>query len=108
MSQRDLSRISRVLFPDFDGVLHPGKGPGMPGPSKLYQQTGPVVWLSQLPRALQPPLDVQVVVHSTWRETYSLDELPEMLAELGERRLRVKPPGGRFASILTWLRRRQL
>lgn len=94
---------SRVLFIDVDGVLHPGKVPGSLGPTAAYMRVGPLGWLAGLAELLAPYPDVGVVVHSSWRLTYSLDELREMLVELGERPIDVTPPGERFPSILAWL-----
>lgn len=67
-------------------------------------RVGTLGWLAGLAELLAPCPDVGVVVHSSWRLTYSLDELREMLIELGERPIDVTPPGARFPSILAWLR----
>lgn len=98
--------LYRVLFLDIDGVLHPARQLGSLGPSTLYMQVGPFGWLPELAKVLRPVPSVQVVIHSSWRSTYALEELREMLTELGERALDVTPPGGRYQSILDWLRYR--
>lgn len=93
----------RVLFLDVDGVLHPGREPGELGPSDHYMRVGPLGWVRFLATELKVHPDVEIVVHSSWREVYSLEELQEMLAEFGERRIDVTPPGPRCESIVAWL-----
>ena len=51
----------RVLFIDFDGVLHPSPEPGSLGRSALYMQVGPLGWLPLLCDALRVHGDVEVV-----------------------------------------------
>lgn len=54
--------MRKILFLDFDGVLHPD---GV----ALFSQLGVFEeYLSQMP-------DVEVVISSTWREDHSLEEL---------------------------------
>lgn len=65
----------RALFIDFDGVLHPA-GDGLEDVGPLF------VWLPLLAEALARHEDVLVVVHSTWRYQYTLQELQELLASL--------------------------
>jgi len=96
----------RVLFLDIDGVLHPAREPGQLGPSDLYMVVGPFGWLPYLAKVLEPFPDVELVVHSTWRETFSLDELRDMLSELGTRSVDVAPAGERHDAIQAWLRDR--
>ena len=94
---------TRVLFLDFDGVLHsmavkgnnPSKGPVI--------GTGLFDWLPSLADALGGHEDVDIVVHSTWRYAYSLDELREMLGSLKNRVVGATPRGPRLESILWWL-----
>lgn len=93
----------RVLFLDVDGVLHPGREPGALGPSDHYMRVGPFGWVRYLATELEVHPDVEIVVHSSWREVYSLEELQEMLAGFGDRRIDVTPPGARCESIAAWL-----
>lgn len=95
----------RVLFIDVDGVLHPARVPGSLRQTDAFMRVGTLGWLAGLAELLAPYPDVSVVVHSSWRLTYSLHELREMLMELGERHIDVTPPGARFPSILAWLQR---
>lgn len=67
----------RVLFLDFDGVLH------TPNCASTLQ----LVHLPHLLRLLREYPDVQVVVASSWRETRSLDQLRQLFPE--DLRLRV-------------------
>jgi hypothetical protein len=60
-------------------------------------------WVPVLARLLEPYLDVRIVVHSTWRYEYDLDELREMLGTLGHRLVATTPGGQRFESIRWWL-----
>ena len=85
----------RVLFLDFDGVLHPG--PGVEGSLTHW------CWLPVLAQALARHEDVRIVVHSTWRHEYNVDELRELLGRLGERVLGATPAGERLQSIEAWL-----
>jgi hypothetical protein len=85
----------RVLFLDFDGVVHPGPG--------VDTKLGHWVWLPALTRLLAGHPDVRVVVHSTWRYDYDLDELRELLGSLGARVVGVTPRGQRWDSIEWWM-----
>lgn len=96
----------RVIFLDFDGVLHPAADKAAPGASALFLEVGHFGWLPYLERVLAPHPDVQLVVHSSWRETFRLAELEDMLADVGEHRVDVTPPGERYESILSWLQKR--
>lgn len=61
----------KYLFLDFDGVLHPkGTGPKFTR-LPLFEDT-----MRQLP-------DVAIVISSTWRLTFPVDELQEMLGTAG-------------------------
>lgn len=92
----------RVLFLDFDGVLHPAPAKNA-GPSSRFIAVGHFGWLPALVQLLRPHPDVSVVVHSSWREAYNDDELGEMLSDLGDRVLGGTPPGERYESVLRWL-----
>lgn len=93
----------RALFIDIDGVLHPSPEPGSRGPSISYMEVGPLGWLPCLVQALHGYDDVEIVVHSSWREVYSAEELSEMLSELGERRISLAPQSSRHPAIEAWL-----
>ena len=67
----------RALFLDFDGVTHPvGGAPGY---------TLPFEWLPVLTGLLSSAPDVRLVIHSSWVERYSFDELREFLGPLADR-----------------------
>jgi hypothetical protein len=85
----------RVLFLDFDGVLHAGPN--------VQATTSHWCWLPELVRVLARHADVRIVVHSSWRVDYDLDELRELLGRLGERVVGVTPLGERLESIEKWL-----
>lgn len=66
----------RVIFLDFDGVVHP------------LEESDPSGWMRWTPilgRLLTHAPDVCIVVHSTWRYQYADDELRSLLGELGTR-----------------------
>ncbi len=60
-------------------------------------------WLPVLSQALARHGDVRIVVHSTWRFDYDLEELRELLGQLGERVIGATPAGNRLESIEKWL-----
>ena len=71
----------RLLFLDFDGVLHP-----LTKIEKLHPN-GWFCWLPILSELLAPWPDVLIVVHSSWREHFSDAELRQLLQDLGTRML---------------------
>ena len=92
----------RVLFLDFDGVLHPTLE-DFDDSSDACITTPLFGWLSGLAAALEPYPDVGIAVQSTWRYTHDPDELRELLGPLGVRFLGATPRGPRYESILWWL-----
>ena len=85
----------RVAFIDFDGVLHPAKG-----------RAGgvlPFEWVPTLAGLLHDFPDVAVVVHSSWREQFSVDYIQDFLEPLGPQFFGVTPPGPKAHSILQFL-----
>lgn len=63
----------RILFLDFDGVLHPGD-PEFDGEK--------FCWLPVLERLLIAHVDVRIVVHSSWRYDHTDAELKQLLGRL--------------------------
>jgi hypothetical protein len=78
----------RVVFLDFDGVLHPLVEPGSP--------VTHFVWLPLLLGVLEGHEDVHIVVHSTWR--YIQTDL-ELRALVGPRFIAATGEGPRQKSI---------
>lgn len=85
-------REMRVLFLDFDGVLHrAGNG---------IEEVGPTfVWLPLLVSALSSHADVVIAVHSTWRYQYTVAELRGLLLGLEQHVIAAAPRGPRKESI---------
>lgn len=83
----------RIVFLDFDGVLHP---------TPLADADQPLRLLPHLTRVLAGS-DVALVVHSTWRYVYRPRELAELLVTAGAPLLGATPRGPRYESILWWL-----
>jgi hypothetical protein len=94
------TQASRILFLDFDGVLHPTLD-DMEGEEPIA--TGHFGWLALLAKTLEPYPDVAIVVHSTWRYVYDPNELRELIGPLGARFLGATPRGPRYESIQWWL-----
>ena len=82
---------TRLLFLDFDGVLHPA---GDEVKASQY-----FLWLDVLVRLLAPWPDVALAVHSTWRYDHTPDELRALLGSLGQRFIGAVPRGPRQNSI---------
>jgi hypothetical protein len=86
----------RVVFLDFDGVLHrAGNG---------VEDVGPLfIWLHLLVAALAGHPDVVIAVHSTWRYQYTLEELRGLLVGL-ERHVITTVPRGPRREAIPWFR----
>lgn len=92
----------RVLFLTFDGCTHPAYAAASQRPYSVPVDL--FAWLPILAGLLQPHPDVFIVVHSSWRSTYSSDEIGDMLGDLGMRYLGVTPLAfGRWDSVNKWL-----
>lgn len=89
------SKFNRVLFLDFDGVLHPSGGP--PG------EALPFCWVSELAEDLAFHTDVGLVVHSSWLDRFGLDEIRDFLDPLGLQLLGTVASGDKASSILAFL-----
>lgn len=97
---KDMSQATRVLFVDFDGCLHPLSTGLTSGGAPV--KTPHFGWLPALAEALRGHDDVGLVVHSTWRYEYDVDELRGLLGSLGQRVIGATPRGPRLDSILWW------
>jgi hypothetical protein len=93
---RSSVRPSRLVFVDFDGVLHPAGGE--PG------QALPFCWVPYLSDELAAHPDVALVVHSSWGERFALDELREFLSPLGERVIAWVGNGPKAQAIQAFMR----
>jgi hypothetical protein len=80
----------RLLFLDFDGVLHS---------TRANLDNSYFCWLPILERLLSDFPDVMLVVHSTWRYEYTDDELRKFLGSLGDRFIGSAPRGPREQAI---------
>ncbi|MBS0455371.1 MAG: hypothetical protein JSS14_29075 [Proteobacteria bacterium] len=85
----------RVVFLDFDGVLHPAGGP--PGTSLPFE------WNHVLAALLEPFADVRIVIHSSWREHFSAPELIDFLEPVASRLVGAVDAGPKPAAIKRFL-----
>lgn len=83
----------RLVFLDFDGVLHPLEA----------EVEGRFCWLPVLAELLSTHPDVRIVVHSTWRYEYTDQELRGFLGPLGPRFVGSAPRAPREQAIETVL-----
>lgn len=81
----------RLIFLDFDGVLHPLQ----PELVKLER----FCWLPLLADLVAEHPDIYIVVHSTWRYEYTEPELRQMLGSLGRRFVGCAPRAPRQQAI---------
>lgn len=107
-SQRDGPTVTRLMVArmkrqkviclDFDGVVHPA----MEGDYRM--SVTHFGWLPHLQRLLDPHPDVVLLVHSTWRHQYNVEELRLLLGDvLGPRVVAAAPPGNdRSQAIQAW------
>lgn len=93
----------RILFIDFDGVLHPFGC----GTEALFNR------LHLIHRVLEQNAALRLVVHSSWREIHGVEELKDMLfherPDLADRYLGVTDPEipSRWESIEAWVEEHQ-
>jgi hypothetical protein len=88
--------MSRVIFVDFDGVLH-----ATVGPAQVMRQ---FVWLPVLWELLEPHADVRLVVHASARQNSPADFLRDRLGVPESRWAGVTSPRlDRWPSIRAWL-----
>ncbi|AQV95652.1 hypothetical protein BJN34_17365 [Cupriavidus necator] len=101
---------SRVLFLDFDGVLHAADEPALDGAGGLLPNPRLFAWLPVLVDILAPYPEVQIVVSSDWRRLLDDDNLRRVLGSLAPRFAGVVETWGtsRFDEILIEVRRRKL
>ncbi len=93
----------RVIFLNFDGVLHPTSIEVEQERMETVIGVGLFGWLPVLDDALRPHPDVNVVVHSPWRRTRCDEELRLLLGSLGSRMVGSTPPDSCFEGIRNWL-----
>ena len=101
---------SRVIFLDFDGVLHPAEY------LRFTEVDGELVFESDVRFCWAGLLwdlikdhDCDLVIHSSWRASFDLSEIKEMLPpELGSRVRAATGSGARFRSIEAYVAAHQL
>lgn len=81
----------RIIFLDFDGVLHPR--------DEGHLLAGRLRWLSTLAMLLYHAPDVRLVIHSSWRYSYNDEELRVLLGSLSSRFLGSAPRLAREQAI---------
>lgn len=86
----------RALFLDFDGVLHPAGG--VPG------YTLPFEWPPLLSDILSSGPHIALVIHSSWAERYSFEELREFLGPLAVKLVGAVGSGPKAEAITAFLR----
>ena len=85
----------RAIFIDFDGVLHPAGG--------SVGACLPFEWLSDLKALLSPHPPVRIVVHSSWRLTYSHEEIRDFLSGLRALEIAMVGLGEKLQAITAYL-----
>jgi hypothetical protein len=87
--------FDRLIFLDFDGVLHPtGGAPG---------EELPFCWVPLLTEDLAPHRDVGLVIHSSWAERFADDDMREFIDPLDWRLVDVVRGPTKSQSILSYL-----
>ncbi|HEX7648718.1 MAG TPA: HAD domain-containing protein [Noviherbaspirillum sp.] len=94
----------RVLFLEFDGVLHPASAAYRFAPGNSLRQSVLALWLFRwawiLDELLLPHPDIRIVTHSNWRLLASDEELKGVLGPLARRFVGTTPHGTKWSSIL--------
>lgn len=93
----------RVIFLEFDGVLHPASAVCRVAPVAPLKRTVQGAWLFRwawvLDELLDGHSDVRIVVHSNWRFLAADDELQSFLGPLARRFVGSTPRTQRWESI---------
>jgi hypothetical protein len=93
----------RVIFLEFDGVLHPASAVSRFAPIPPLQRTAQRAWLFRwawiLDELLESDSDVRIIVHSNWRLLAADDELQSLLGPLARRFIGSTPRAPRWDSI---------
>jgi len=91
--------MRKVIFTDIDGVLHPVDAAQVEWEGSRWRAVGkdlfcwaPLLW------NLIEPYPVDLVIHSTWRYNYSLEELREWFPE---------PMRNRIVDVTGWFSRHE-
>jgi len=108
-----MSTRPRLLFLDFDGVLHPYDShfelPDVAVPLEQLLAAGLFVHRELLEQILAPFPHASLVVHSSWRKTHGVPALRALLGPLGHRLIAATIAGlDRELSVLEFMRRRQV
>lgn len=94
-----------TIFLDFDGVLHPSEYLSFKvvDGELVFGQDLRFCWAGCLWDLIREN-GSQLVIHSSWRHTYSLEQLRQMLpVKLGERVVAVTVGDDRYTSILAYV-----
>jgi hypothetical protein len=94
------------LFLDFDGVLLPTPRPGAIVPERPLHDPAPHCdWrlVAPLAKALAPYREIHLVVSSTWRQFYELQELQAILEPLRVVGITGRPEGSRYDEIRAYM-----
>ena len=93
----------RILFLEFDGVLHPASATSSLSPCGSLKSGVQRAWLFRWAWILDDMLlrhpDVGIVVHSHWKDMAAQTQLQSMLGPLGRRMVGVTPDLGRWPGI---------
>lgn len=109
MGSRHMTDL-RVLFLDFDGVLHPFGEPALDEDFRLIENPNLFAWLPVLDQLLAYYPHVRIIVSSDWRRLCDDETLVRLLGPLGGRFIGVVETWGgtRAEEILEEARRRCL
>ena len=93
----------RILFLEFDGVLHPASATSRISPYGPLKSAVQRAWLCRWAWILDDMLvrhpDVGIVVHSHWKGMAAQAQLQSMMGPVGRRMVGVTPGGERWAGI---------
>jgi hypothetical protein len=93
----------RILFLEFDGVLHPASAACRLTPGGMLKTDAQRAWLFRwawiLDEMLERHPDVGIVVHSHWKGLAAETQLQSLLGPLGRRYIGVTPRASRWEGI---------